>query len=132
MAVCKHTHNYTHTFSIPVQPITLAKVTLPTVSSEEASRKTLHRRSGELELHRSTISKGASVVQLQAEVKSLSNTDRQALLEGLEFKIQLPPITGLALKADLSLPWNKMRTMKRYIRYYTSLYTPPNYMHYIL
>lgn len=109
---------YTYTFPyLPIQPITLAKVTLPTVSSDEASMKTLRRRSGELEVHRSTISKGASVVQLRSEVKSLSNEDRQALLEGLEFKIQLPAITGLALKTDLSLPWSKMRTMKRYIRY---------------
>lgn len=58
-------------------------------------------------------SKGGKLVQLQAEVKSVTGDDRQALLESLEFKIQLPALTGLAMKADLCLPWNKMRAMRR-------------------
>lgn len=54
-------------------------------------------------------------MQLQAEVKSLPSDDRRALLADLEFKIEIPALTSLALKADLCLPWNKMRNMKRYV-----------------
>ncbi len=44
-------------------------------------------------------------MQLHAEVKSRSNDERLALLAEMEFKIEIPALTGLALKADLCLPW---------------------------
>ena len=103
-----------HNFFLNTQSITLTKVTKPTVSSEEASSRTIRRRSGELEKHRNLASGGAPLVQLHAEMKSLSTSERQKLLADLEFKIELPALTGLAIKADLCLPWSKMRSMKRY------------------
>lgn len=54
-------------------------------------------------------------MQLRAEVKSLPSDDRQTLLADLEFRIEIPALKGLALKADLCLPWKKMRNLKRYI-----------------
>ena len=51
--------------------------------------------------------------QLKAEMKALTSEDRQKLLAELEFKIELPALTGLAMKSNLCLPWNKMRAMKR-------------------
>ena len=87
------------------------KLTMPTVSSTDACSKTIRRRSSELEQHRSIASGGADLVQLQAEVKGRSLAEKKALLTDLEFKIELPALTGLALKADLCLPWNKMRTI---------------------
>ena len=86
------------------------KLTMTTVSSTDACSKTIRRRSSELEQQRSG---GADLVQLKAEVKGRSLEEKKALLADLEFKIELPALTGLALKADLCLPWNKMRTMKR-------------------
>lgn len=88
-------------------------MTKPTISSSDASSRTFRRRSGEMEQLRSVASKGSNLVQLQAEMKSLSGDDRQTLLEDLEFKIQLPAMTVLAMKAKLSLPWKKMRAMNR-------------------
>ena len=44
----------------------------------------------------------------------MAHEDRLALLQDLEFKIEIPAITGLALKSNLSLPWNKLRNLKRY------------------
>lgn len=90
-------------------------MTQSSVSSDEASSRTLRRRSGELEQHRLTVSKGATLAQHQAEIKAMSSDERRALLADTEFKIELPPLTGLAMKSDLSLPWSKMRSMKRYI-----------------
>lgn len=54
------------------------------------------------------------MVQLQDELKSMPADQRQTLLTHLEFKIEIPAITSLALKSNLCLPWNKMRNMKRY------------------
>lgn len=54
------------------------------------------------------------MVQLQAEVKGRSLEDKKALLSDLNFRVELPALTGLALKADLCMPWSKMRTMRRY------------------
>ncbi len=48
-------------------------------------------------------------MQLRAEVKLRSNDERLTLLAEMEFKIKIPALTGLALKADLCLPWSKMR-----------------------
>ena len=79
-------------------------MTISSVSSEDARRKTVHRRSGELEQHRSIASGGGDLVQLQDEVKSRSLDEKQALLSDLDFKIELPALTGLALKAYLCLP----------------------------
>ena len=54
------------------------------------------------------------MAQLRHEVTALSTDQRQELLSDLEFKIQIPAITSLALKSNLCLPWNKMRNLKRY------------------
>lgn len=53
---------------------------------------------------------GGKVVQLRNELKSMP---AETLLTDLEFKIEIPAITSLALKSNLCLPWNKMRNMKR-------------------
>lgn len=88
-------------------------MTKSTVSSSEASQRTLRRRSSEIEQHRTVASGGAKLSQLQDEMKTLSSDERQHLLQDMTFKIEIPALTGLAMKADLSLPWNKMRNMKR-------------------
>ena len=63
-------------------------------------------------------------------MKGMSDDERQKLLADLEFKVEIPAFTGLALKAHLCLPWNKMRNMKRYNNknnalhwIYTQIYT---------
>lgn len=59
------------------------------------------------------VSGGADVAQMAAEVKSMTSEDRLKMVAGLEFQITIPALSGLALKTDLCLPWNKMRAMKR-------------------
>ncbi len=31
-----------------------------------------------------------------------------------KFEVHVPPVQGLAIKADLCLPWKKLRIMRRY------------------
>ena len=59
-------------------------------------------------------SKGSNITQLKAEVRTMSREDKQALLEDIEFKIEIPAVAALAMKSDLCLPWNRMRRMRRY------------------
>ncbi len=84
------------------------------VSSSDASKRTLRRRSDELVQHRHVASGGGDLAQLTHEVKLLSPDQRRQLIEDMEFKIEIPSLTSLALKADLCLPWNRLRRMRRY------------------
>lgn len=70
---------------------------------------------------REVISKGA----FQYEVKALSRDDRQALLEQAKISDAISPNNILALKVDLSIPWNKLRFLRRYryIQVYTNKLT---------
>lgn len=51
---------------------------------------------------------------MKDEVKALTPDDRQYLLEDMKFKIEIPTLTGLAMKADLCLSWKTVRSMRRY------------------
>ena len=59
--------------------------------------------------------------QLQAEVKMLTSEDRQDLLKSAVITIDIPPEQGLAIKADLAIPWNKLRVIRRY-QYHTCIH----------
>lgn len=89
------------------------KITKASVSSSDASDRTIRRQSGELNACRDAISGGASLTQLEAEIRTQTPEDQQALLVNLEFKVHIPALTGLSLKVDLWLPWKKMRDMRR-------------------
>ena len=88
-------------------------MTRSNLRSGEASKRTLRRRSDELTQHRHVASGGSDLVQLRHEVKSLSNEDQKWLFQEMEFKIEISAQTGLAMKANLCLSWNRMRTMRR-------------------
>lgn len=90
------------------------RLTTPRVDSSSASARTLKRRSGEIEQVRDTISKGSSVDQLQYELKTLTKEDRQSLLQNATADtIAVSNEDVLAMKADLSIPWNKLRILRR-------------------
>ena len=86
-------------------------MTKSSVSSSEASKRTLSRRTSEMNTHLSVATGGGEVAQMRHAVKSLTSEDRKDLLG--DFQIEIPALTGLAMKADMCLPWNRMRTMKR-------------------
>ncbi len=89
------------------------KVTTPRVSSKEASDKTLRRRSHEITEHREAASGGQSSTQLQDEVKLLGKEERQKLLVGSGFTVDVPPEHGLAMKVELGMTWFKVRELRR-------------------
>ena len=76
-------------------------------------RQALRGRSNELEDIRTSMSKDSGA-QLQAEVKGLPTDERKKLLRSAGITLDIPPEKGLALKGDLAIPWNKLRTIRRY------------------
>ena len=69
-------------------------------------------RSLEIEEHCSIISKNCSDLQLQSELKQKSKEERQKLIESIN-SIEIDADCSLAMKADLGIPWNKLRDMRR-------------------
>lgn len=72
----------------------------------------MKRRSIEIEEHRSIISKGCSDLQLQSELRLVSKAERQKLMESIN-SVEVDADCSLAMKADLGIPWKKLRDMRR-------------------
>ena len=87
-------------------------VTGSRISSSEASRRTLKRRTDDISRIRDVTSGGESSAQFQAEIRSLSKEQREQLLQQAHLPVVIPTDHALAMKADLSLPWNKLRIMR--------------------
>ena len=58
---------------------------------------------------RPIISGGACADQLQHEMAAVTDAERQELLQDVRTPLQIPAEETLAMKADLVLPWNKIR-----------------------
>lgn len=98
------------------------RITTPAVDSSAASRWTLRRRSSEIGVVRDIISKGSSSAQLEDEVKMLTKTERESLLDsaiGDSSSVAIPAEDVLAMKADLCLTWNKLRVFRRSVKTHT-------------
>jgi hypothetical protein len=50
---------------------------------------------------------------MQEEIRHLGKEERQSLLFSGGFTVDIPPEQGLAVKADLAIPWNKLRIIRR-------------------
>ena len=99
------------------QPLTFMRVTKPRASSDTVSRESVRGRTAELSKHRTLTSGGAEVVQLQAELKVCSPAERESLLSELTkggFRVEVPVKQILGMKADLNIPSNKLREVRRY------------------
>lgn len=85
------------------------------VPSSQATPKTVRLRSQELYKHRKACSGGDQAYQLSREVKACSLEEREKILEELQggFKVIIPTSTALAMKADLGIPYHKVRAMRR-------------------
>ena len=93
------------------------RVPQPRVSSSETSAKTVRTRAQCLSVVRELVSAGDTDVQLRDEVQHCSPQERQRLMGALVkdgCKVTIPPDEALAMKADLGLPWSKLRVVRRY------------------
>ena len=86
------------------------------MDSGTASKETVRNRTTELSKHRRLASGGKDVHQLHAELKARSPAERQEILSELHksgFKVEVPVRQILGLKADLNIPWTKLREVRR-------------------
>ena len=101
-------------------------MTTPRVASAGACSKTLRNRTIEVASHRSLASGGSVAVQLADEVKALPQGERKQLIASGVFSAHtvISPENALALKADLVIPWSKLRAMRRcmYMYMYIHMY----------
>ena len=96
------------------------KVTKPRLPSTKTTRTTIRARTAELSEYRNFVSKGESSTQLQDEIKVTTTEERELLLSELQkggFKVDVSTSQSLGMKADLNIPWAKLRVIRRY--YYT-------------
>ena len=83
------------------------------ISSSDASSRTVKRRIEVLETIREVTSGGDSTSQLAAEVNHLSKVQREELLQQVQLPLVISADHALAMKADLAIPWTKLRVLRR-------------------
>ena len=88
------------------------QVTTARVHTQEASQKTVQRR-----VHTLKEVRGALAVDIAEEVKALPKARRQELLSEAGLPLEIPSNHALAIKANLSISWSKLRTLRRYENY---------------
>lgn len=96
--------------------MTFVKVTKPRVNSSEATARMVRLRSAEIREHRSLIRGGDNTTQLQDEMKLCSCSEREGILAELHNSSSTINVTAkesLAMKADLNIPWTKLRVVRR-------------------
>ncbi len=83
--------------------------------SSEATSQTVLSRTRELKQHREVLSGGDQSFQLAREVKACSLEEREQILMELQsgMKVVIPTSHALAMKADLGIPWSKLRAIRR-------------------
>lgn len=83
--------------------------------SSEATSQTVLSRTRELKQHREVLSGGDQSFQLAREVKACSLEEREQILMELHsgMKVVIPTSHALAMKADLGIPWSKLRAIRR-------------------
>ena len=88
---------------------------MPRMSSFEASQRTQRRRRDSLIGHRETISGGKEEAQgqLGLEVRALPKQERQEILSKAGVRMEIDETQALAIKADLSIPWYRLRILRR-------------------
>ena len=93
------------------------RVTSPRIGSADASQKTLRNRTEEVSSYRRMISGDCATEQMMDELKVLDPSERKQLVESGVFSTSavVSAKNTLAFKADLQIPWNKLRAMRRYV-----------------
>ena len=115
MHTCIQTQNSSYRYTL-LQPMTFVKVTKPRINSSKATRRTVRVRSAEIHEHRSLVSGGDNTTQLQNEMKLCSRVERERILAELNnssFAVSVTTNESLAMKADLNIPWSKLRVVRR-------------------
>ena len=105
--------NDAHTKYATTLPITLMQVPGCQIPSTEASSRTVKRRAEVLESVWEIATGGDSTSQFAAEVNYLSQVQLEEILQQVQLPLVIPANHALAMKADLAIPWTKLRILRR-------------------
>eukprot|EP00117_Sycon_ciliatum_P019771 scpid43167/ scgid17817/ len=100
-------------------PIMWMKIPTASVSSSEGSSRVLRRRELTLQSISEVVCGGesGSASQRVHSTRVMSKESRESLLHDAGVLSEKPASgVGLAIKADLQLPWYKLRKLQRYLR----------------
>ena len=78
------------------------------VATSDASSRTVQRRVQQVRDLRETLD-----VAIEEELRALPKIERQRLLREVALPIEIPADHTLAMKANLSISWNKLRVLRR-------------------
>ena len=96
--------------------MTFVRVSQAQVPSGNAAPRTIRKRSHSLANVRLAVSAGDDTTQLAHEIHTWSLDERKKLIEEIRWAVGNFCISveqSVVLKADLSIPWNKLRVMRR-------------------
>ena len=72
---------------------------------------------------RAVVSGNDTSSQLLSEVHKLKRENRQQLLFEAGMTVDIPPEAGVAMKANMALPWTSLRMIRRYHYTITLIHT---------
>ncbi|KAL5474652.1 hypothetical protein EMCRGX_G026634 [Ephydatia muelleri] len=106
-------------FNLHLQPLTLARVTVPKAPITQLSKRTRKRHVLELQRTHNILSGSSddSGILFEDEVRALSADQRQQLLHSAGIKLNIEPTQGLAIKSMIGLPWYRLRTLSRWLKH---------------
>ena len=97
-----------------LQPLVLTSTPKAMKSSEEASKRTVQRRTSFLKRQLKLTSGDSSATQTCALLKSFHKEERQTILkEGNLSSNYISPQDMVTLKSTLGIPWEKLKTIGR-------------------
>ena len=98
--------------------MTFVRVKQAQVPTGKAASRTIRKRSHSLANVRLALSAGDDTTKLAHELHACRREDRGKLLDEIRkvdgnFLVQVSVEKSVAMKADLNIPWNKLRIMRR-------------------
>ena len=89
----------------------LTKARHPTTA---ACSRTVKTRCSEMHIARNVISGGKPSALLESEVLTLNDEEKKSLLEKAGItNVSIRPAEVLAIKTGLTIPWNRLRLLRR-------------------
>ena len=77
----------------------------------KASSRTLYRYRKQVQKVQHVLTSDDPTTLLWEEIRSLSKNEKNSLLKNAGITLDVSPEQGLAIKADRTIPWNKIRRL---------------------
>eukprot|EP00731_Ephydatia_muelleri_P002310 Em0001g2310a len=98
-------------------PMIFMKLTKARHPTTAACSRTVKTRCSEMHTARSVISGGEPSALLESEVLTLNDEEKKSLLEKAGItNVSISPAEVLAIKTGLTIPWNRLRILRRWLK----------------